>query len=423
MREEEGRADKAVCVQSGRGRAADAALSLFLSSLPCASARAPGVAAPLLGDAIDARADLAGLTLRRPHDRGCVVDWALARSLWARAFAAALPGASTIPPGARLVVTSPPLAPLQVLAATLDAAFGEFGFSAVAAVPSAELAARAWAADEADAAADAHRPPHDAAVAVAALVVDVGFSATTAAAVFDGRLIPSTVARVDLGGKALTNVLKDAVSLRSIDVRGETAAVAEMKDVASFVSLDLASDLAAAKRGDFTLDWVLPDGLANARGFGRARGPRAATAGNPLPDPPPPAAKETIVPLTLERFMIPEALFHPADVGLAQGGVAEAAARALAAAHPRLRPLLATNVLCVGAGAACPGFVARLQAELRPLVPDDFGLAVRAAADPATAAWRGGALLASSPDFWGRAVGRAEWERGSVGGWAAAPRR
>jgi actin-related protein 6 len=306
------------------------------------------------------------------------------------------------------VLTQAPLTPPSVERATYDAVFGDAGFASALLVPAAELAVRAWAAE-----AGGDDNP-DAAAALAAIVVDVGFSATTAAAVFDGRLLPATVARVDLGGKAMTNLLKDAISLRHVDVRGEGAAVAVMKDAAAFVSLDLAADLAAAKRGERTVEWVLPDGVANLKGYARTGLPPSHPAAAPPSTAPgaaaAPTAKQTIVPLSVERFMIPEAWFHPSDAGLDQGGAPAAVARALAAAHPRLRPLLASNVLVVGAGAACPGFGERLAAETAPLVDGELDLRVRVVRDPATAAWRGGRLLAGSPEYGRRAVGRGAWE-------------
>ena len=46
------------------------------------------------------------------------------------------------------------------------------------------------------------------------LVVDAGFSFTHVAAVFDGRVLPGGVRRINLGGKALTNYLKELISYR-----------------------------------------------------------------------------------------------------------------------------------------------------------------------------------------------------------------
>ena len=73
--------------------------------------------------------------------------------------------------------------------------------------------------------------------------------------------------------------------------------------------------------------------------------------------------------LNNERFLVPEAAFHPSDVGLDQGGLAQAAMEAVAELHPALRPLVVANVICVGGLAACPGLEPRLHAELRACMP------------------------------------------------------
>ena len=45
-------------------------------------------------------------------------------------------------------------------------------------------------------------------------MVDAGFSFTHAVSVFDWRVIPAGIKRIDLGGKALTNYMKELVSYR-----------------------------------------------------------------------------------------------------------------------------------------------------------------------------------------------------------------
>jgi actin-related protein len=46
------------------------------------------------------------------------------------------------------------------------------------------------------------------------LVVDAGFSFTHAVPVFDWRMLGAGMRRIDLGGKALTNFMKELVSYR-----------------------------------------------------------------------------------------------------------------------------------------------------------------------------------------------------------------
>ena len=69
---------------------------------------------------------------------------------------------------------------------------------------------------------------------------------------------------------------------------------------------------------------------------------------------------------------------------------------------------------CLGGMTRCPGFKDRLEAELRPLVPEHLNLTIREAADPVLAAWQGGLLFASSPAFRKQAITKHEYdEQGS----------
>lgn len=121
----------------------------------------------------------------------------------------------------------------------------------------------------------------------------------------------------------------------------------------------------------------------------------------------PPAA---VLLVNNERFMVPEALFRPQDVGVPQAGVATAAAEALRGVHGALRPLLSRNVLLAGGTAACPGFAARLEADLRPQVDDLCDLRVTLPDDPAGAAWRGGSAAAAAGWYHGVMVTKAEYD-------------
>lgn len=79
-----------------------------------------------------------------------------------------------------------------------------------------------------------------------------------------------------------------------------------------------------------------------------------------------------VLALNNERFMVPEVLFQPSDIGLQQGGLAQTIAEAVEATHLDLHPLLYSNIVCTGGCATCPGFQQRLYSELRALVPDEY---------------------------------------------------
>ena len=62
------------------------------------------------------------------------------------------------------------------------------------------------------------------------VVVDVGFSFAHCTPVFDGRVVRGAVRRVNLGGKALTNYLKELVSYRQWNMMDEYFLVDDVKE-------------------------------------------------------------------------------------------------------------------------------------------------------------------------------------------------
>ena len=188
----------------------------------------------------------------------------------------------------------------------------------------------------------------------------------------------------------------------------ETYLVEHIKDAACFISNDLSADLRASRQSNspHRLEYVLPDGLTNLKGFVRKPDPavRGKQAGSSQ------LAKELAVALNNERFLVPELLFHPSDISLPQAGVAELISDAVSAVHPDLQGLLYSNIILSGGSCCCPGFKDRLLKELRPLVPDKFELQVSMPDNPITCAWQGGSSFASTPDYTAMALTKFEYE-------------
>ncbi|KAI3461616.1 hypothetical protein Pfo_018279 [Paulownia fortunei] len=114
--------------------------------------------------------------------------------------------------------------------------------------------------------------------------------------------------------------------------------------------------------------------------------------------------------LTNERFLVPEMIFRPADLGMNQAGLAECIVRAVNSCHPHLHPVLYDSIILTGGSTLFPRFAQRLERELRPLVPDEYQVKITTQEDPILGVWRGGSLLASSPDFEAMCVTKAEYE-------------
>lgn len=79
------------------------------------------------------------------------------------------------------------------------------------------------------------------------LVVDCGFSFVHCAPVFQNFCVNYGVKRMDLGGKALSNYLKELISYRSVNVMDESFLMDHVKEKLCFVSLDVERDLVIAR--------------------------------------------------------------------------------------------------------------------------------------------------------------------------------
>ena len=65
---------------------------------------------------------------------------------------------------------------------------------------------------------------------------------------------------------------------------------------------------------------------------------------------------QQVITLCNERFLVPEALFHPSDIGIRQGGIVEATSRCLRSFAPGLRTLLKNNIVLTGGSTRIRGF-------------------------------------------------------------------
>jgi actin-related protein 6 len=251
------------------------------------------------------------------------------------------------------------------------------------------------------------------------LVVDVGYSYSTVMPVFKGRPLHRAVRRLDFGGKHLTNLLKEVISVRHFDLHQDTKVVNDIKEDVCFVSDDFRRDLEKTWKGnkkrievstarisehamdvdhpsseaqELRVDYILPDGVRLQRGFSRPCSAGLASLKKRAQ-----ADPEAEISMTLanERFTIPEILFSPGDVGSKQPGLPDIIMQSLSMLPPLVQATMLSNVLVVGGTAKLPGLVERLEAELRTRVKAEWQVRVRKMADSETSTWLGGARMAS----------------------------
>ena len=75
------------------------------------------------------------------------------------------------------------------------------------------------------------------------LVIDSGFSHTTITPVYRGRSVQRAIRRLDFGGKHLTNLLREVVSVRHADLSQDLKVVNDLKEDVCFVSQDFEGDM------------------------------------------------------------------------------------------------------------------------------------------------------------------------------------
>eukprot|EP00892_Ulva_mutabilis_P003506 jgi/Ulvmu1/1527/UM011_0257.1 len=360
----------------------------------------------LYGHDIDSSTVINRMNMRRPFDKGYIVNWNLESGIWSRMLESFVHDVQ--PSDARLLMTEPMFNLASIQQVTQEVVFEHFGFQGMHAVTAPELVMHDHAMSN---------PDDPVAQSLSGVVVDAGYSFTHAVPIFDGRVNKQGVRRIRVGGKLLTNLMKEWVSYRSMNLKEEPYLVEVVKDALCYVAEDARAESKRAfpkARSQVAMEYVLPDGVSSARGYPRdPRDPavieakqQAAAAAAAAGRAPPPA----VLQVNNERFMVPEALFRPQDVGVPQAGVAAATAEALRGIHGALRPLLARSVLLAGGTAACPGFAARFETDLRPQVDDLYNLRVTLPTDPAGAAWRGGSAAAAAGWYSSVLVTKAEYD-------------
>lgn len=364
-------------------------------TFPNCIAKVKGEHSARIGASILECPDLSSLTVRRPIERGYLVNTQQQRDIWAHTLSQVFHKQSR---GERLLLTEPPLNLPSIQEATDQIVFEDLGFSEYWCCQPGELSLHEHVAQQ---------PGSLASQAQCGLVVDAGFSFTHALPIFDGQLLESSVRRIDLGGKALTNYFKELVSYRSVNMMDESFLIETVKEAACFVSQDVRADLKLAHSRDspHRREFVLPDGLGRTSGY--LRDPSAVT--------PAAGSGQQVLRMNNERFMVPEALFRPADIGLNQAGLAETIVQAVKATHEDLHGLLYSNVLLTGGTVKCPGFKDRLLKDLRQLVPIEYELNVHLPEAPELTAIRGGVRLAGSSQYRHLAWSKRDYEeRGSA---------
>ncbi|KAI9891045.1 MAG: Actin- protein 6 [Vezdaea aestivalis] len=357
-----------------------------------------------VGAQFDKCRDFRELLFRRPMEKGYIVNWEVQREIWEDTFFSNHARLKCDPQETNLIVSEAPNAP-QALQTNCDQiVFEEYEFLAYYRSLGSTLNSFVDVSSFSGSPTPIARAPPKPAGCV--LVIDCGYSHSTVNPVVNGRVIQSAVRRLDIGGKFLTNFLKENISLRSYNMMDETYIINEMKEKVSFVSDNFSEDLERAWKGgrgdarpavlshewnpetnrsdivaesgrrNTVIDYVLPNLDKQQTGFLRQHDAlqalklkKSLASGSEDFD--------AFITLGNERFAGPELLFNPSDIGMRQLGLPDLIMSSLKSVPFGLHPALLANVVLTGGTANLEGLDSRLETELRPLVPDSYQVRVR----------------------------------------------
>ena len=331
------------------------------------------------GDQLNECKDFSGLFYVLPFQKGYLVNWDVQRQLFDFMFSKE--SLKVDSSEANLVITEPVFNFTSIKECLDEIMFEEHQFKALSRNRAAELVNIK------------HISENNSSKPLCTLVVDSGFSFTHVIPVCQGEILKNAVKRIDVGGKVMTNYLKEIISYRQLHVLDETYVMNQVKEDCCFVSTDFNHDMEITKQkrklNTIARDYILPDYTNVKRGFIRPLEEMLTKY----------TGTEQLLKMNNERFTVPELLFHPSDVGIQQMGIPEAIHESVKSTDILQQPHFYKNIVLVGGNTALPGFNRRALSEVRKTCPDDFDLNIVSPNNPAGYAWQGGVELSKKHDF------------------------
>ncbi|RXW25338.1 hypothetical protein EST38_g470 [Candolleomyces aberdarensis] len=328
-----------------------------------------GDKATYIGHEFEACKDFASLHYRLPIEKGYVVDWDAQKAIWDGVFSDQVFNIDTTE--ASILITEPYFNLPNIQEVYDQFVFEEYEFqsyyrcSPAALIPYGTLFSQPTLS-----------------LPECMIVVDSGFSFT--------HVVP---------------IMEELVSFRQWNMMDETHIMNHVKETCCLVSANFKLDLevcrADPKRNSIIREYILPDLSRNKQG--RVRKPDDIVSD-----------EDQVLAMNNERFVVPELIFRPDDIGLEQAGLPETIAHCISLLPEDLQGMFWSNIGLIGGNTKFPGFRQRLQQELRALAPVEWEVAIYEADDPITEAYKSAYEFASRPGFTQQVITRAEYaESGS----------
>lgn len=347
---------------------------------------------PFIGNQISECRDISGLFYILSFTKGYITNWEVQKNVFDYIFTTEYPINFS---ETKLIITEPLFNFPIIQEAMVEIFFEEYDCNALAKTTAPDLCQYNYTNTQ------------EGSTPLCCLVVDLGYSFSHVIPFVKGKKVLSAVRRIDVGGKVLTNHLKDIISYRQLNVMDESYVINQVKEDSCFVSQDFYSDMRTAQKktseNSIAREYVLPDCTTIKRGYLQPAG----------------TAKKSdeyqVLRISNERFTVPELLFHPSDIGINQIGISEAVIHSVNACPEETRPHLFANIVLMGGSAKFAGMHERLLKDIRSMAPELYEVNVSIGEDPASYAWHGGKYMAKDPEFGKLCITRHDYdENGSI---------
>lgn len=217
------------------------------------------------------------------------------------------------------------------------------------------------------------------------LVVDAGDGVVHAVVVYESYCIKHAVAKMDIGGRDLTDYLVNILceTGRNFDSSNEFEIVKDIKEKLCYTPLDFDSELKKFADKSIPLkEYELPDG--------------------------------TTMKIGDQRIRCSEVFFKPELIGRDIMGVHHQVNDCIQKSDIDIRRELFGNITLSGGSTMFPGFPDRLAKELQGLAPSTVNVNVVAPNERKFSVWIGGSVLSTLATFQTSWITRAEYEENGV---------
>lgn len=390
----------------------------------------------VLGRSIDDIQNISNLFFKRPYEKNQLVSWEIEKLIWDYTFNSVDMNLFVDPTDCNLVLSEAPLT-LPKLSNNLDQiVFEEYGFRNYYRAPAASFIPfnveknTSLLSTEYNTTGSANG---NSAEAVSKnysdfqLVIDSGFDSTFIIPIIYGCIYWKGVKKLDIGGRFLSGFLKEVISFRYYNVADETVLINNIKEQSCFVAEDYNKSLDVlkndkilfeqnrrkrTKNGDgdsdsdsdgdddddrerhdkddhvdysSIIEYVMPDFKTTTNGFILTSSKRKELIERGID----PQKDCQILRLYDERFSVPETIFDPEICGIRNKfGLVKTIYDCIQAVPELVRPLLVSNIICVGGNFKFKGFKERLVKELNQVLPINWDVRVGISDDPSIYSWQ-----------------------------------